>query len=270
VGHTSGVARASSSTSSRVRRHVVAGTVWKGIGFLVMQTRRLLDRLQALSGLMFAYFLLLHLVTTASAARGMAEYDAVLNVLRPLYRPHIALEILLIAVPAAVHIGCGLYKLRVRLRYGPRHSEGGARLHRLSGYVLLLAIVGHVAATRLLPTFGEGPTATLRADFSFLAYSLVNWPWFFVPYYFVLGTSGAIHLGLGVGQAAGLLSGKRLPARWVLRVSYLATAVLALGVTLGVYGMVRRAPHASRARFGEFTALYQRFLPFMHPNQRLR
>ncbi len=229
--------------------------------------KRLVHRLQALSGIVFAYFLLLHLATTISAASGTADYDAVLVLLRPLYRPHVIVEILLLGIPVLVHIGCAAYNVRLRLRHRVRGRSGPLQLHHLSGYVLLVAIVGHVAATRLLPTFGEGLTATHQADFSFLAYSLVNWPWLFVPYYFVLGIAGAVHLGLGLGYAARTLLGARLRMN-LPRISVMATAVLAVAVAAGVYGMVRGAPDASRARFPEFSALYERFLPFMHPTER--
>jgi succinate dehydrogenase/fumarate reductase cytochrome b subunit len=224
--------------------------------------------LQAISGVVFASFLVLHLATTISAASSTTDYDAVLAFLRPLYRPHVVVEVLMLGIPGIVHIGCAAYSLLWRLRSRRPRSGGRARLHRVAGYVLLLAIVGHVAATRLLPTFGAGPTATGHADFSFLAYSLLNWPWLFVPYYFALGIAGAIHLGLGLGYAARLLLGPRLPASLVSRLSALTATVLAIAVALGVYGMVRGAPDASRARFPEFTTLYERFLPFMHPTER--
>src|SRR5262245_21504560 len=171
--------------------------VWPDMS--AMHPQRFVHRLQAITGVTFAFFLCLHLATTICAARSTKDYDAVLEMLRPFYRPHVLVEVLLMGIPATVHIGCAVYNLVYRYRRGGSGGGGRARVHRIAGYVLLLAIVGHVAATRVIPTFGEGATATGRADFSFLAYSLVNWPWFFVPYYFALGIAGAVHLWLGLG-----------------------------------------------------------------------
>src|SRR4051812_29964758 len=66
--------------------------------------RKALHRLQALSGALFAFFLGLHLGTTATASAGIAAYDRVLVTLRAVYRPHPLVEIALIATPAIVHV----------------------------------------------------------------------------------------------------------------------------------------------------------------------
>ena len=107
-----------------------------------------------------------------------------------------------------------------------------------------------------MPAAGAGP-----ADFSYLAYSLLNWPLFMRPYYVVLGAAGAVHLVLGVAVAARVLGLGGHAPRWVV-----AGAVLATGlVVAGVLGMIAGAPAAPRARFAEFRALYERFIPFLPP-----
>jgi succinate dehydrogenase/fumarate reductase cytochrome b subunit len=211
-------------------------------------------RVQACSGLLFAFFLALHLATTASAAGGAATYDGVLAALRRIYRPTLVVEIALIAVPALVHVACGIVQIVERRRRGT--PAGSPLAHRLAGYVLLAAIGGHVFATRVMPAFGDGP-----ADFSYLAYSLLSWPLFMQPYYVVLGVAGALHVVLGVTIAIRVL-GLGRPSRLGARV---AAAVAALVVAFGVAGMLAAAPTASRERFPAFRALYERFMPFLPP-----
>ncbi len=73
----------------------------------------------------------------------------------------------------------------------------------------------------------------------------MNWPSLFVPFYFILGIAGAIHLGLGLGYACRTFLGARLSPSLASRLSAAAAAVLAIAVALGVYGLVRGAPDAS-------------------------
>jgi len=209
-------------------------------------------RVQALSGLTFAFFLALHLATTSSAAAGAAAYDGTLAALRRIYRPALAVEILLIAIPALVHVGCAVAQIADRRRHGTR--AGSLLAHRLAGYVLLAAIGGHVFATRVMPALGDGP-----ADFSYLAYSILNWPLVMQPYYVVLGVAGAVHVVLGVTIAVRVL-GLAKPSR---RSALVGAAVAGLVVASGVAGIIAGASSASRDRFPAFRALYERFMPFL-------
>jgi succinate dehydrogenase/fumarate reductase cytochrome b subunit len=219
-----------------------------------MTSRARLARLQAGSGLAFAIFLTLHLVTTAAGAGGSARYDGALATFRHIYRPLLAVEIVLIAIPALVHVACAIAQIADRRRRGIPPS--GPLVHRLSGYVLLAAIGGHVFATRVMPAFGDGP-----ADFSYLAYSLLNWPGFMRPYYVLLGVAGAVHLVIGTTIALRVLGFARPRSR----VAYGAATIAAVVVTLGVAGIIGGAETAARDRFATFRALYERFMPFLPP-----
>jgi succinate dehydrogenase/fumarate reductase cytochrome b subunit len=213
-----------------------------------------LAKIQAISGLAFAVFLVLHLATTVSAVGGPASYDGTLASLRAIYRAHPIVEFLLIGVSAAVHLACaGLQILRRRKTPQPTPSLR-LRVHRTSGYVLMLFIAGHVFATRVMPAMSEGP-----ADFSYLAFSVLSWPVFINPYYYALGLAGAIHFGLGLGFAVSALS-PRTDAR---RVSLAVAAIAAVLVFAGVTGIIRGAENSEPARFAEFRALYKRYMPFM-------
>ncbi|HEY3226576.1 MAG TPA: DUF1691 domain-containing protein [Planctomycetota bacterium] len=221
-------------------------------------------RLQAISGILFAAFLILHLATTTSAVGGPATYDAVLEGMRNVYRPHLVVELLLIGLAGSVHIVCGIVRI-IRRRRDPNRVKPSlvVRIHHWAGYVLLLAIAGHVFATRVMPALATGPTATGKADFSYLAYSVTGWPLFMKPYYVLLGAAGAIHLGLGLGLAAGVLFGGRADPRKLQRFAVGGAAVLTVLVVCGVLSIIRNAPRADRSRFAEFRVLYERFLPFM-------
>jgi hypothetical protein len=200
----------------------------------------------------------MHLATTASAVGGAEGYDRVLEAVRRFYRPNLAVELALIGVPALVHVACGVIQIVDRRRR--RVPAGSPLAHRLAGYVLLAAIGGHAFATRVMPALGDGP-----ADFSYLAYSLLNWPLFMQPYYVVLGIAGGVHFVLGVTIAMRVLGLARF-ARVSRKAAFVGAAVAALAVALGVAGMIAGAPAASRERFPAFRALYERFMPFLPPS----
>jgi succinate dehydrogenase/fumarate reductase cytochrome b subunit len=213
-------------------------------------------KVQALSGLCFALFLALHLATTVSAAGGPGSYDGTLASLRAIYRAHPIVEFLLVGVSAAVHIACAVIQFNRRRKTGPHPKPGlRLRLHRWSGYFLMLVIVGHVFATRVMPA----QSASGPADFAYLGYSVLSWPAMINPYYYALGTAGAVHFGLGLGFAVSAL----LPGRDPRRLSMAVAAVVAVLVIAGVTGIIGNAEKADPSRFSEFRALYGRYMPFM-------
>jgi len=209
-----------------------------------------LARIQAASGLAFAFFLLLHLATTTAALGGPAAYDGTLATLRRLYRPTLAIELALVAMPAVIHIACAL--VVVRERRHRRTAANAPRAHRVAGWFLLAAIAGHVFATRVVPAFGRD-----GADFSYLAYSLLNWPELMRPYYVLLAVAGAVHLTLGAAIALRIFGVRRTAPGW------LPSTTAAALVVAGVIALVLHASAASTARFAEFRALYARFLPVL-------
>ena len=215
-----------------------------------------LTRVQAASGLGFAFFLALHLATTVSAVGGPASYDGTLASLRAVYRAHPIVELLLIGATAATHITCAILQIVRRRRTGPHPSPPLVlRIHRWAGYFLMLAIVGHVYATRVMPAMAES-----GADFSYLAFSILAWPYFIKPYYYALGLAGAIHLGLGLGYAMTAL-GPRSP--WIRKASAAGAGIAAALVVAGVTGMIARSAEADRSRFDVYRALYDRYMPVM-------
>lgn len=213
-------------------------------------------RVQAVSGLLFAFFLCLHLATTASASFG--AYDGVLRRLRGVYRPILLVELVLVGVPALVHIACALAVIAIRRRHRIRPAPAlRMRVHRWAGYFLLLVVVGHVFATRIVPASGSGP-----ADLSYLAFSVLGFPAFIDPYYLALGLAGSLHLFLGLPLALTIVAPKLLNARALARAGMVAAALAAIVVLAGVVSILRAAPRVDRARFEEYASLYDQWMPW--------
>lgn len=191
-------------------------------------------RWQAISGLVFAMFLSLHLLNVMASVFGPDLYDAFQVQIRPIYQyPLIELGVLLAAL--LVHIGAGVIRIRQRppSRPGtPRWSKLPlrTRLHRGSAYFLLLVIFGHIAATRL-PTLIGG----FWLGFAGVAYAMVALPAVFYPYYLLLAVCGFYHGGYGTYLALRTL-GVRLPS--VAQLRWRVWAPLALGVVLLVLGVL--------------------------------
>src|SRR5262249_33553628 len=145
---------------------------------------RSLIRIQAVSGLAFAVFLCLHLANTALATAGQGRYDAFQGAARGFYQ-FPAIEIALVVGAATVHACASI--ARILRRRGRRAAPIPLRprLHRWSGYYLLLVLGGHCRATRGVGLFFGAP-----ADFSFLNLSLSEWPWAFYPYYLLFAAAG--------------------------------------------------------------------------------
>lgn len=223
-----------------------------------MAARWNLARTQAASGLVFALFLVLHLATTASASGGIGVYDQTLLSLRRIYGGHPAVEIPVVFLAGGVHLVAGLTQILRRRRHrSPEKLSLLIRVHRWSGWYLAFAVVGHVFATRVLPWRADGG----RADFSFLAYSVIKWPWLIDPYYLLLGLSGAIHLSIGVALAGKVFLGSALPTRGSRIAAVAVAGLLGLLVTAGVLSIIGRAPQAGDIRFAAFRAAYHRYLP---------
>jgi succinate dehydrogenase/fumarate reductase cytochrome b subunit len=164
------------------------------------QTReRAWRRAQAVSGLLFLVFALLHLVNTMLAAWSAEAYDGFQHALRPFYQ-HPALEIGLVMGPLLVHVAAALRRVRLD---GVRRRGGNlrARLHRITGYFLLLVIFGHIAAVRGPSWFGD-----VFLDFAGVSFSLWILPSYFSVYYTALAVVALYHGANGALLAAARLS----------------------------------------------------------------
>lgn len=155
---------------------------------------------QALSGAMFAAFLFVHLINQMLAAFGQQTYDGFQVTARQGYQAPV-LELVLVLAPLLVHAVCGA------VRVWARRSKGASapvswrvRLHRYSGYFLLLFFIGHVTATRGASFFyGAWP------GFKGVAFTFTWVPAYFWPYYTLLALSGWYHLVHGLSVALPVL-----------------------------------------------------------------
>jgi succinate dehydrogenase/fumarate reductase cytochrome b subunit len=151
-----------------------------------------LRRVQALSGIVFLVFLLLHLGNTALAAFGQAPYDGAQRVLRKFYQAWPVETLILGAL--IVHL---LVAIMRKLAGRPAPAGAHARWHRNAGLFLALFVGGHVFAVR-------GPSWFLgfHPEFSGIAFSLAYVPGYFYPYYLALGVAGLFHGLWGLRVAA--------------------------------------------------------------------
>lgn len=218
-----------------------------------------LFRIQAISGLVFATFLILHLLTTILASAGETAYDSFQKAARVYYQSP-PVEILVVLGAAAVHAFAGLVR---GWRRAKTFLDPGAkrftpplrtRVHRWCGYVILLILPGHVFGTRV-PGLIEG----LPADFTFVYFSISNWPWFFYPYLLPYGVCASFHLIHGTLASLGAL-GVSMPG-WAMdgksRPFWSAFSTLALLIVLGVLALGGNFYRPDTNRFPELKAYYE-------------
>lgn len=156
-----------------------------------------LKLIQAASGSAFGTFALLHLGNIAAAHFQASGFNNVERIVRYYYQNPI-LEPLLIIGSLGVH-AISSYILVFRRWKKQKNAQTepvdlSETLHRLSGYFLSVSVPIHALATRL-PSLLYGPDYS--ADFSLISFTLRAYPWFFYPYFYLLGSSGLYHAVFG-------------------------------------------------------------------------
>lgn len=161
-------------------------------------------KVQALSGAVFAGFLFMHLINQMTAALGPSAYDGVQGTLRRGYQAPV-LEVVLVILPLLVHVFTALGRLWLRRGAARVAVSWRVRLHRFSGYFLLLFFTGHVAATR-----GASLLYDTFPAFAGIAFTFRWVPAYFWPYYLLLALTGWYHLMHGLSVALPLLGVRAL------------------------------------------------------------
>jgi succinate dehydrogenase hydrophobic anchor subunit len=219
-----------------------------------------LFRIQAVSGVLFATFLVLHLSNTILASAGQTTYDAFQEALRWYYQFPLV-EIFVVIGAATVHAWAGLTRgwRRVRTLFDPQARRfvppSRVRFHRWCGYIILLIIPGHISGTRM-PGLMEG----LPADFSFVYFSIKNWPWVFYPYLLLYGVSASYHLIHGLLISLGVIG---LPSPgWAMEekskpfwTAFVASSLL---IILGVFALGGNLFAPNTDRFPELKTFYEK------------
>ena len=188
-----------------------------------------LTKLQAISGLVFFAFVVVHLLNTWAAIGGAELYDGLQGLAQFFYQAWIVEALILTAL--GVHVACGI--ARMIHAKGARRSRRAA-WHRYAGIFLLVVMAGHIAAVR-----GPSWFVDVYPGFAGVSFSLAFAPAFFYPYYFVLGIAGFYH-GINGALIASRRLGWRLPE--LGRRVPLATAVAAVLMVAALAsfgGMVR-------------------------------
>lgn len=219
-----------------------------------------LFRIQAGSGLLFATFLVLHLTNTILGSAGESAYDSYQRAVR-LYYQFPPAEIVVVFGAATVHAWAGLTRGWRRLRnlFDPQARRFvpplRVRLHRWCGYAVLLIIPGHVSGTRF-PSLLEG----VPVDFSFVYFSISNWPWFFYPYLLVYAACASYHLFHGTLVSLGLFGVTK--AGWGMseksKPFWTACIATSLLVIVGIFSLGGNFFQPRTDRFPELKAFYEK------------
>lgn len=190
----------------------------------------MLKKLQAITGLIFATFVAVHLLNTWLAGLGPAAYDGVQVALRQVYQ-FVFVEVLILSA-LLVHVVAGVMRV---VKEPKRTLTIRARVHRYAGFFLMLVILGHILAVR-----GSSMFFDVYPGFAGLAFSIEFLPGFFYPYYLLLGVAGFYHALNGSGIALQRLRGRLggLGWRFVLpqRRLALASSVAALVMVVSLLG----------------------------------
>jgi succinate dehydrogenase/fumarate reductase cytochrome b subunit len=157
-------------------------------------------RIQAITGILFSIYLILHLLNHAVAIAGPESYNAVQYNLRIFYQ-HPFIEIPFIIIIPVIHLYIGIKQAWKRkfLFNGPLYTL----LFRFSGYIVGMIYFIHVFFTR-----GQALLHNLSTSYESIAYSLTARPlkYFFLPYYIFFSACGIIHMTFGLIKAIQILS----------------------------------------------------------------
>jgi len=168
----------------------------------VASRERRWGRVQAASGLVFAGFALVHLVNQWLGALGPEAYDGFQGAARSIYQHPLA-EPALVVAPLVAHVVAALRRMRRAGVFG-RGGTLRMRLHRVTGYFLLVVVFGHVLAVR-------GPSLVFDVFPGFAGVSFSFWwmsAWFY-PYYTLFGACALYHGINGIWLALHALGRRR-------------------------------------------------------------
>lgn len=111
----------------------------------------------------------------------------------------------------------------------------GLKAHRYTGYILAIFVVGHIAATRLLPLMLENPS---DYDYGFTAYANEIMPGnIFMMYLLVFGGAGVWHLAYGTRSALATLSGESVIGKPIPLPLVIVALVSMSAVFLGIFAL---------------------------------
>jgi hypothetical protein len=167
-------------------------------------------RTHRFSAILIGTFGVLHLCNHPVVAAGAEAHQALMDLLRHLYRTPVAELALYVAIGAQVVSGWTLFRQT-------RGARGERRWRRYSGAFLSFFLVAHGLAAQY-----QRHVVGLDSN-AYWAAAVLVWPWalWFVPYYMLGVTSFTVHLGpvFGVRAARSALLGGGLAAVIILGLS---------------------------------------------------
>jgi succinate dehydrogenase / fumarate reductase cytochrome b subunit len=210
------------------------------------RTPEYLKRLQSLTGMLpLGFFLLEHLAVNATALGGAQRYERAVEALDRTPLLHV-LEIVLIAVPLAIHTMIGsLIATEVDDAGRPDWTDRRVAVQRLTGVLLLPYLLYHVWATRFAPEVLKGGADLIAV----MGKQVASLPGF--AFHAVGVMLAAYHLGHGLRSFAvrwGLARGVAAE-RAAERIGLALSLVLA-GLGLASLAAFARHAHATLATAG--------------------
>lgn len=186
-----------------------------------------LKKIQAATGVLFAVFVIFHLLNTWLASFGPGAYDGLQAIGRWVYQ-FAPVEALLLAA-VAVHAVVGIMRI---VQEPKRQLTTRARWHRYAGFFLLAVIAGHVMAVR-----GPSWFYDVYPGFAGLSLSIHYLPAVFYPYYFLLALAGFYHAVNGLSIGLPRLGVRFTVPQSTLRNVTVVSALLTAAALLGLQGL---------------------------------
>ena len=178
--------------------------------------------------MIFGLFLSVHILNTIMAVISPKNYDIFQEFVSGYYQLPLAELSLLLSL--VVHVVSAVYLFFV----SPSLSRSlRSVLHRITGFILLFLIGGHVLFTRILPYLNG-----INVGFDGVAYTLHSKFNLFFPYYLIYVSSGLYHLLNGFFVSLGGPSALVGPTNKVFWITFLILEAAAIGGLLGMAGFL--------------------------------
>lgn len=185
-----------------------------------------MTKLQAVTGLVFLGFVVVHLANTWIALAGPDFYDGFQAAAQRIYQAWIIEALILTAL--GVHVACGIARMVTR-KTAPANPR--ARWHRYSGILLAVVVFGHIAAVR-----GPSWFLDIYPRFGGVSFSLAYVPAWFYPYYFLFGLAAFYHGTNGALIALSRLGMHPVGAPWVQLPLATGVAAVLFAAALASFG----------------------------------
>jgi uncharacterized membrane protein len=148
---------------------------------------------QAVTGLYFSAFLLLHLFNHFLAILGEDQYNNFLQFSRKIYQnPYVELSLLF---TVSVHVFCAI-TLWIKRKKRKIEEPFLTTAFRWCGWFLMIIVPVHFYFGRIMPF-----QKSVDVNFAFSAFGLTNLTQIYFPYYFFFSSFAIIHMIVGITKS---------------------------------------------------------------------